>query len=105
MTEKIPIEPVDSSNLSGYGYNAGTHQLDIAFKSGDIWRYAGVPETLALEFANAESKGKFFNAHVRGKFSPDKMTGPCPACGDKGWIGEVCTDCGTQHYIREERKA
>lgn len=104
MAEKIPLEPVESSNLAAYGYNVETQTLAVQFKSsGDIMHYDAVPLDLALQFGRAESKGKFYAVSIRGKFTSNKMTGPCPACGDRGWIGEACTDCGTQRYVREER--
>jgi hypothetical protein len=104
MAEKVPLEPVESSNLAAYGYDAARRWLDVQFKSsGDIMRYTDVPLELAQEFGAAGSKGKFYASRVRGQFTADKMTGPCPACGDRGWVGDECTDCGTQRYIREER--
>lgn len=102
--EKIPLTEVSSSNIAAYGYDLARKWLDVQFVSGDIWRYPGVSFDLAERFSEAESKGKFFYANIKGKFTDAmKMTGPCPACGDKGWIGDACTDCGTQRYIREER--
>lgn len=104
MVEKIAMTPCTSSNIIGFGYDLTRHTLAIEFKSGDIWHYPGVPYDLAEQFSEAESKGKFYVANIKGKFeAAAKMTGKCPACNDKGWIGEACKDCGSQRYVREER--
>lgn len=99
LAEKIPLVPIASSNLAAVGYNEAKRILAIEFKSGAIYHYAGVPEEVAGEFAVAESRGKFYAAHIKGKYQGQKMTGPCPNCGDSGWIGETCQDCGTAEYI------
>jgi hypothetical protein len=99
----IPQEPVESSNLSAIGYDLERQVLAVTFKGGDIWHYASVTPELAEAFFEAPSKGRFYGANIRSKFAAEKMTGPCNACGDKGRIGEVCTDCGSGNYVREER--
>jgi hypothetical protein len=103
MAYEIPEETVDSSNLASYGYDAETKVLAVRFKSGDLWHYSGVGLDVALAFGNAESKGKFFSANVKGKFSGEKMTGACPNCGAKGRIGVTCDDCGTTLFERTPR--
>lgn len=100
----IPQASVVSSNLAAYGYDAHRQVLAVTFKSGEIWHYGSVSADLAEQFAEAESKGKFFVAHIRGKFPGEKMTGPCPKCGDRGHVGRRCEDCGCAEYAREERR-
>ena len=100
----IPQEPVTSSNLAAVGYDLERKVLACTFRSGDVWHYAGVPQELAQACFEAESKGKFYSLHIKGKFAAEKMTGKCDQCGDKGLIGATCTDCGTGTYAREERK-
>lgn len=102
MPDKIPLTPVESTAMHAAGYDPDTLTLAIQFKSGEIWHYPGVRPEIAKRFEAAESKGLFFVGNIKGKYlGAEKMTGPCPACGDRGWIGDVCTDCGTQHYVRE----
>lgn len=100
----IPQEPVVSSNLAAIGYDLQRQVLAVTFKSGDVWHYASVPSALAEQLFEADSKGKFFSTHIKGKFSAEKMTGPCEKCGDKGPIGATCTDCGCGTYTRDERQ-
>jgi len=97
--EHIPLVPVESSMIAAAGYNPVKHILAILFaKSGTIKHYAGVPETLVDAFFSAESQGKFLAANVFNKFEVERMTGPCPACGSEGWLGDKCDDCGTADY-------
>jgi hypothetical protein len=57
---------VESSVLSSIGYSSGT--LELKFCSGVTYRYFAVPETVVEAFLAAESKGAYFNRHVRDRF-------------------------------------
>ncbi len=58
---------VESSLLSSIGYwSDGT--LELKFRSGVSYRYFAVPETVVEAFLAAESKGAYFNRHVRDRF-------------------------------------
>lgn len=99
VAEKIPLEELQSSNISGAGYKAEKRILAVRFKSGDIFHYAGVSTEMALAFYAADSKGRYYAEHIKGKFNGQKMTGKCPKCGDgPGWLEETCSDCGTAVY-------
>lgn len=58
--------PVDSSNLASVGYENRT--LYIAFHSGGLYSYAGVPERIYQELLAAPSKGKYFHAYIKGVY-------------------------------------
>lgn len=68
--------------LTGYRYDAATQQLDITFpkgKPGEFYRYFGVNKTIFDTFAQAESKGSFFSAHIRnGRYKYEKLTEATP---------------------------
>lgn len=99
MADKIELEPLESSNLAGAGYNKDKQILALQFKDGAIFHYAPVSLEQATDFYGAESKGRHYSQHIKGKIAGQKMTGTCPKCGDKhGWIGETCSDCGTGVY-------
>lgn len=100
---KIPLEEVTSSNISAAGYDPTKRIMAVQFKSGLIIHYAEVPLETVTAFYIAESKGKFYSSTIRSKFPAEAMTGPCPACGDTGWIGDKCVDCGTADYQVKER--
>ncbi len=93
------LEPVSSLFLAA-GYNPDKSILALQFKSsGEIRHYAGVMPDTAIGFYTATSRGRYFHEHIRGRYQVEKMTGPCPACGDgEGWVGDTCTDCGTATY-------
>jgi len=103
MAYIIPQEPCESSNISSRGYDLERQVLAVTFKSGDVWHYASVPPQLAEDFFNAPSAGRFYGANIKGKFSAEKMTGPCPKCGDVGIVGMPCDDCGCADYEKEPR--
>jgi hypothetical protein len=66
--------PVKSSNISSVGYDPETSTLEIQFKSGGIYRYAGVDSDTHTSLMGAESIGKFFHQHiVRGGFNVEKV--------------------------------
>ena len=63
---------VESSNINKIGY--GTHEdLYVEYKSGNTYKYKGVPHDLFEEFTKAESKGRFMNEKVKGKFDYEKV--------------------------------
>ena len=55
--------PVSSSNLASVGYQDGI--LEVAFKSGSVYQYTGVPESVYEALMSAPSHGKFFAAFIR----------------------------------------
>lgn len=103
MAYIIPQEPVESSNIAARGYDLERHVLAVTFKSGAVWHYGSVPTQLAEDFFAAPSAGRFYVANIKGKFSAEKMTGPCPKCGDTGIVGVTCEDCGCADYEKEPR--
>jgi len=66
--------PVKSSNVDSVGYDEGTKMLEIQFKSGAIYQYAGVEPQTHADLMGAESVGKFVNQNiVRAGFKGQKM--------------------------------
>lgn len=59
--------PVSSSDLSSVGYENGT--LYIAFHSGGLYSYSGVPEHIYSALLDAPSKGKFFHANIKNVYA------------------------------------
>lgn len=56
---------VKSSNIKSIGYDKETSTLEIAFNTGKVYQYNNVPESVYTALMSAESKGKYFNAHIR----------------------------------------
>ena len=66
-------------DLKSTSLNAATYQdqsafLELEFRSGVSYRYLGVPEQVYRELLSAESKGRYFNQHIRNRFAYAKMT-------------------------------
>ena len=55
--------------IRGAWYLPHRRQLDLLFGSGRHYRYSNVPADVARRFANALSKGRFYNAEIRGRFA------------------------------------
>ncbi len=58
--------PVVSTNIASVGYENGT--LVVAFRSGQIYAYQGVPLIKYQQFLNAPSKGNYFNTHIKKNY-------------------------------------
>jgi hypothetical protein len=69
-TLSIPMQPVQSSQIAAIGHDAGSGTLRVQFHgSGATYDYDGVTPGTFAAFQQSESKGKFFGAHVKGKFT------------------------------------
>ena len=66
---------VQSSTIVSAGYAKDTRLLEIEFRSGAIYRYRQVPESVYAALSAARSKGRFFGTEIRGKFSYEKLKG------------------------------
>jgi hypothetical protein len=66
-------QKVDSSELRSVGYDMPASVLEAEFHSGEIYQYFNVPARLVLELLEAESIGRYFNAHIRSKFEFEKV--------------------------------
>ncbi|HVK02191.1 MAG TPA: KTSC domain-containing protein [Armatimonadaceae bacterium] len=68
---------VRSTVLRWVRYDAASATMEIAFRSGAVYRYDSVPETVADALLAAESKGAFFNQVIRRQFTGQRVHGPC----------------------------
>jgi hypothetical protein len=64
---------LSSTSLKGAGYCFQEALLELEFRSGAIYRFDGVPEATYQELLRAESKGVYFNHHIRNRFPHTKM--------------------------------
>lgn len=65
--------PVSSTSLASVGYDRNSAVLEIEFLSGAVYRYTDVPEKVHREFMAAESKGRYFSQHIRGRFQFERI--------------------------------
>ena len=59
---------LDSRSLRAARYEDPELVLELEFCDGAIHRYSQVPERTFQELLQAESKGRFFNLHIRKVF-------------------------------------
>lgn len=63
--------PVSSSNLRAVGYDGST--LRIQFRSGGVYDYLGVPNSIYNGLMNASSKGSYHAAHIKNAYPYRKV--------------------------------
>jgi hypothetical protein len=66
--------PVASSTLASVGYCSDSRLLEAEFRSHALYRYFDVPAEIHRQLMAAQSKGAFFNAHVRNCFRYQEIT-------------------------------
>lgn len=64
---------LNSTSLDSVGYLDTQALLELEFKSGAIYRYLGVPAATYGGLLTAESKGAYFNCHIRNRFPYRKI--------------------------------
>jgi hypothetical protein len=65
----LGFDAEESSVVSGVSYDTRLFRLWVETKEGNIYTYDGVPMNTYERFWQAESKGRFWNYYVRGRFS------------------------------------
>lgn len=63
--------PVTSSNISSIGYDGST--MHIRFNSGGLYAYHNVPSSVYNGLMGASSKGKYFHAHIKGRYGDTRI--------------------------------
>jgi hypothetical protein len=64
---------VQSSDLAAVDYD-GRGTLVIAFHSGGVYAYYHVPNSEYAGLMNASSHGKYFHAHIKGRYFYRKIS-------------------------------
>ena len=68
------MEYVDSSNVEAIGFDRDNQELHVRFlKSGDTYVYYNVEEWVFHEFLQADSKGIYLNANIKGSYEYSKL--------------------------------
>jgi hypothetical protein len=60
--------PLDSSLLAWVRYDALRHQLEVQFRSSQRYLFFQVPQACFHDLLEAQSKGAYFNHHIRNHF-------------------------------------
>ena len=64
----VELQSVTSSTIDAFGYDPTINELYVQFKSGSVYTYQGVSESVYAELCEAESFGKFLNANIKGTY-------------------------------------
>jgi len=62
------MSAMQSTAIERIYYSARRHELFVAFRSGRVYVYFGVPGDEYRAFENAESLGRYFNARIRDHY-------------------------------------
>ncbi len=62
-----------SSVISTLRYNSKTTTLRIIFVTGMIYDYKNVPHKIYQAMKTSDSKGIYFNLHIKGKYEFKKV--------------------------------
>ena len=68
IVSRIHREAVESSAIRTVGYSRHLHALEIEFHDGLIYRYEAVPPPTYHGLVSSESKARFYNQNIRGKY-------------------------------------
>ncbi len=60
--------PVSSSNIVSIGYDDSSSTLEIEFTKGEVYQYAGVPQSVYDALMSASSHGIYFNANIKAVY-------------------------------------
>lgn len=64
-------QTVASSNITSVGWENDV--LEVEFKTGQVYKYFGVPTDVAESLKTADSVGQFFNSKIRGAYKFKKV--------------------------------
>ena len=70
---------VESSALAQVAYDEQRAILHVQFRDGAVYQYLGVPLRIYQDLLRADSKGAYFNHHIRSRFPYAILRGAVPA--------------------------
>jgi hypothetical protein len=65
--------PVESFSLASVAYDDELAILQVEFRDGTVYQYLGVPSATHQDLCQADSKGVYFNQHIRNRFPHTKL--------------------------------
>lgn len=64
---------VRSTDIALVGYDIKANVLEVTFRRGGVYHYAGVPQRIFEEFVSAPSLGSYFRDHIRETYPHNKV--------------------------------
>jgi hypothetical protein len=68
IVSHIPRQPIASTAIAKIGYSKRRHILEIEFVNGTVYRYFDVSPSVYRDLLSAESKARFYDFNIRGKY-------------------------------------
>ena len=75
-TAVLDWEPLDSKLLAAVAYVVARRILYLRFHSGEVYRYFLFSADQYQEFLDADSRGRYFLAHIRNHFPYERLHRP-----------------------------
>jgi len=72
-SKPLPMVAIQSSSLAQVGYDCHQSILRIQFCDGTTYEYEGVPLQPCLDLLQADSKGAYFNRHIRNHYPTKRV--------------------------------
>lgn len=73
MNDKLIKHIVDSTNLEWIQYDKKAKELYIQFRSGGLYKYFDVPESIFLGLLGAGSKGRYHAMKIKYNYKYEKL--------------------------------
>lgn len=64
----VDLVTTESTSLARVAYEDRHAKLKVEFRDGTAYQYEGVPLQTFVGLFRANSKGAYFNNHIRGRF-------------------------------------
>ncbi|HET9478083.1 MAG TPA: KTSC domain-containing protein [Pyrinomonadaceae bacterium] len=69
----MKLRPVVSEMLIAAGYDRRSRILEVIFRTGETYRYKGVPSSRYEGLMSADSKGKYMHRHIIGHYDYERV--------------------------------
>lgn len=67
------ISTPDSTAFCQIGYDSANHILVVEFRESGLYRYLDVPPFVWSALRSADSKGGYYNEHIKGQYDCEKI--------------------------------
>lgn len=96
--------PVESSNVAEVGYDEDSMIMEVAFLSGGVYQYLGVPKHIHNMMMAAPSKGRFLHEQVKNVFAAVKTAENFIPASDPTDLKQVKQEQKEERRSRRHRK-
>jgi len=66
-------ERARSTNIEKVGYDTDTMELQVEFRSGAVYRYAGVPQDIYEDFKSVGFSGRYLNSTIKHSYAYERI--------------------------------